>query len=372
MAKIILVTEKLNPTAVRLAEALRSQQHQVTVVSSRDEEAALPADVSLLRPFEKWSLFEALRLVPVLVGLNPQVVHILLEEDRLNVAQIFLSAVSKALPNCVLTTSVLHIRHGLRLRNPVRYLLQESDVVTCSSVESLGALRGLNVKSPRQGRGLLPPVLDFSEDTESAHHFGPASELQAQLEGKKYVVMPFFETRFDATQPVFRRLLLLAAQRHVVLLGSFTAWSVRDRKRFQAWMNAQGLGSQWTLSGEMSAGDVRRLLASAEAFLIAGLSLSPREITEYFLRGVQAGTTIILDDRESTLHADLWRHGENCWILPKDHLFSSLQALLAKGSLHLAQSLPVELNLQRDLIDAPLNELNRLYNRALSQKHTGG
>jgi hypothetical protein len=369
MAKILLVTENLTPTAIRLATALRHQQHQVTLLTSKDEDAELPDGIELMRPFKRWSFSEGLRLAPLIYGMNPEIMHLVLEQDQMKPAQMVLSLIAKTLPHCVLTTSLLHIRQGLRRRNPVRYLLQESDVVTCPSVEALGSLRGIRVKSRRQGRGILPPVLNFSEDNSPAERFGPTADLAKSLLGKNYFVMPFIESEFDPSRGAFRRLTLLAAHRHVVLLGSQSSWTLRERKKFQAWMDAKGLASQWTLTGELGQADLRRLLSHAESFVMAGLSLSPMETTEYFLRGIQAGATLVLDNRQSSLHSDLWRHGENCWILPHDEVISSLQGLLGRGSLRRPQTLPENMSLQRDLIDAPLNELNRLYNKALSHKH---
>ncbi|MBX2988717.1 MAG: hypothetical protein KF802_12550 [Bdellovibrionaceae bacterium] len=370
MAKVLLVTEKLTPTAHRLALSLRQQHHQVTLLTSRDEDAALPDGIELLRPFRQWSFFEGMRVLPVIYGLQPQIVHLVLEEDQLKPAQILISLTAKTLPHCVLTTSLLHIRRGLRRRNPVRYLLQESDIVTCPTVESLGAMRGLAVKSTRQGRGLLPPVLDMRDDEDNGSPFTPGVELQKNLADEPYVVLPFFESAFDPQQAPFRRLALLAQHRHVVMLGSCADWSLRERKLFQAWMQAQGLDHRWTLSGDLSAADQRRLLSHSEAFCLAGLNLTAQESTEYFLRAIRAGATLILDDKQAALHGDLWKNGDNCWVVPKEPLIPALQQLLTRdGSLRRPQSLPQDLNLHRDLIDAPMNELNRLYNKALAHKH---
>lgn len=369
MAKILLVAERLTPTVVKLTTALRHQQHQVTVITSRDEDAVLPAGVEVLQPFRKWSATEGARLVPIVVGLNPQIVHLVLEEDRLNAGQILLSVLAKLIPQTVLTTSLLGIRSGLRRRNPVRYLLQESDVVTCPSVETLGALRGLNVKSVRQGRGILPPVLDFDTEEDVSERSSSAAEMLRRLGNSKFFVTPFSEPAFDPRKIAFRRLLLLAAQAQVVLLGSFTGWALRDRKRFEAWMREQGLGEQWTLSGPLGRSDLRRLLAKSEALVLAGHSLSPLETTEYFLHALQSGATMVLDGRQAMIHSDLWRHGENCWIVPNDDLLNRLQAVVSGDSLKRPQMLPEDSRLQRELVDAPLNELNRLYNKALSLKH---
>lgn len=367
MAKIVLIAETLSPTVAGLAGALRSQQHQVTVLTEKNTEVSPPEGVELWACFEKWSLVEAVRVAPVLFGMNPQVLHFVLEKDRMNRAQMALAALSKALPHCVLTTSLLHLERGLKRSNPVRYLLQESDIITCPSVEVMGRLRGLNMRRVRQGRGILPPVLNFSEDRNSPSYL-PA-ELAAAVESKAYVVVPFFEREFQPSAMPFRRLALMAAHRHVVMLGSQSDWSLRERKRFQTWMTEQGLETRWTLTGPLEPGEQKRLLTKAEALVLAGLKLSPLEITEYDLRALQAKTTLILDDRQSTIHSELWRNEVNCWILPQPELLSRLQELLQKPDLRLEHDLPQSLTLNRDLVDAPLNELNRLYNKALAQKH---
>lgn len=368
MAKILLVSKKLSPTCLRLTVALRHQQHQVSVLTSRGEDARFPEGVECMTPFRTWSLVEGLRWLPALLALQPQIIHLILDEDDLSGVQAVLSMAAKGLPNTVLTTSLLSIKQGLRRRNPVRYLLQESDIVTCPSVETLGALRGLRIRSTRQGRGILPPALDFSDEAaeaQSAH----AAELERTLRGRDYLVMPFFELSFDPSRRAFDRLALMAAHRHVVLLGSFSNWTLRERRLFQRWMREQGLDTQWTLSGPLNRLEGRRLLAGAEALVLAGTPMSPFEATEFFLRSLQAGTTPVLDDKQASIHSELWKHGENCWILPSGEIHHRLNKLLQQGTLKRPASLPINLSLHRDLIDAPLNELNRLYNRALANRH---
>ena len=367
MAKVLLVSQRLTPTAIRLATSLHQQQRQVTLVTSFEEEADLPPQISVMRPFKTWSTREALRLIPLISLMRPQIIHLLLDDDQMKPAEMILALLAKTLPRCLLSTSLLHIHKGLHRRNPVRYLLQESDVVTCASVDALGALRGLNVRHRRQGRGLLPPMMNFQEFEGSTSKTPAGGELQRILPNP-YLVLPFSENAFRETHPFYRRLKLLSSHRHVVLLGSFASWPLRERKRFQAWTEERGLASQWTLSGEMSLGDQRRLLANAEGLVMAGLGLSPLEVTELFLKALQAGTNLIMDDRQSLIHSNLWRHGESCWILRADNLPHDLEKLLAAGPLKKLSPLPESLGLHRDLVDGPLNELNRLYNKALSHK----
>ncbi|HRO68125.1 MAG TPA: hypothetical protein PL182_11220, partial [Pseudobdellovibrionaceae bacterium] len=107
MAKILLVSQRLTPTAIRLATSLHHQQHQVTLITSDEEDAGLPAAVVLMRPFKKWSFREALRLTPLIYMMGPQIVHLVLKEDRMSPAEVFLSLLAKTLPNCILTTSLM-------------------------------------------------------------------------------------------------------------------------------------------------------------------------------------------------------------------------------------------------------------------------
>lgn len=368
MAKILLVSKKLSPTCLRLTMALRHQQHQVSVLTSMGEDARFPDGVECMTPFRSWSLLEGLRWLPALLTLQPQIIHLILDEDDLSGVQAVLSMAAKGLPNTVLTTSLLSIKQGLRRRNPVRYLLQESDIVTCPSVESLGSLRGLRIRSTRQGRGILPPAIDFSDEGTEAPS-GHLAELEKSLHGRDYLVMPFFEMDFDPSKAAFDRLAMMASHRHVVLLGSFSNWTLRERRLFQRWMQDQGLGTQWTLTGPLGRAESRKILAGAEALVLAGTPMSPFEATEFFLRTLQAGATPVLDEKQASIHSELWKHGENCWILPHGEINRRLNRLLNQGSLKRPASLPINLSLHRDLIDAPLNELNRLYNRALANRH---
>ena len=78
---------------------------------------------------------------------------------------------------------------------------------------------------------------------------------------------------------------------------------------------------------------------------------------------IDATSTLILDSHQELLHAPLWRNGQNCWIQnePAPQFF-------AGKNLKLSYELDRHSVERKDLVDAPLNELNRLYNKALSQK----
>lgn len=365
MAKIILVSKHVNATSWQLAQALRSQQHEVVLLTSHGEEPPDASGIEFMGFFKRWSFLEGLRIIPGLFGLHPQILHLLLDEDKMNPAQMILSTFAKSHPSCVLTTSLLNIRHGLSRRNPVRYLLEESDIVTCPTVEALGQLRGLNVRSTRQGRGILPPVIDLKGDLKKEDS-AEEEHLAHNLMDGEFVVMPFRESRFKPESQAFIRIRTIAQKHKVLLWGTYAHWSLRDRKKFALWMDEFGCGKHWAVTGSMNPRLSHLLLKKSTALILAGQNLTPVEMTEYYMRAIESQAVLILDTKQSSVHSDLWKNTVNCWILDHHHLHRDLVKLLARPHLHLPESLSEQLAKDRHLIDSSLNELNRLYNRALN------
>ncbi len=366
MAKIILVSKHVNATSWQLAQALKAQQHEVVLLTSHGEVPEDTSGIEFMGYFKRWSLLEGLRIIPGLFGLQPQILHILLEDDKMNPAQMVLSTFAKSHPTCVLTTSLLNIRYGLSRRNPVRYLIEESDIITCPTVETLGQLRGLNVRSTRQGRGILPPVLDLKNEATDVMSDEDDERFLFGLDQEPYVVVPFREASFAPESDSFVRIRTLAQKYKVVLWGSYSHWSLRERKKFAAWMDEFQCGSHWSVTGPLSQPLGRLLLEKSSAFVLAGQNLSPVEMTEYYMRAIQSHAVLVLDSKQTSIHSDLWKNTVNCWVLNHHHLQRDLIKLLAKPHLRLPESLSEQLAEDRHLIDSSLNELNRLYNRALN------
>ncbi|HWU43455.1 MAG TPA: hypothetical protein VN132_08455, partial [Bdellovibrio sp.] len=310
MAKIILVSKHVTPTSWQLAQALRSQQHEVVILTSRNEE---PLDdlhnIQFMAYFKKWNFLEGLKIIPGLFGLQPQILHLILDDDRMNRAQMLLSTFAKSHPSCVLTTSLLNIRFGLRRTNPVRYLVEESDIVTCPTVEALGQLRGLNVRANQQGRGILAPALDFRNGSlEDLYADGSEARLIADLADEKYFVVPFRQPHFNPESENLIRIRTLAQKHKVVLWGSYSHWSLRDRKQFAGWMAHFECEKRWVVTGSMPVHLSRYLLENATAFVLAGQKFTPVEMTEYYMRAIQSQAVMILDSRQTSVHSDLWKN----------------------------------------------------------------
>lgn len=179
--------------------------------------------------------------------------------------------------------------------------------------------------------------------------------------------MPFDESYFSEGSEILKRAAVLAVQRPILLLGSLSQWSHSDRRKLEQWLQDLGVSRNWMMSGDLTAGQQIGVLAACDALMIAGLPLSPLEVTHYQVKSLKADCTLIIDDRQASIHADLWKNQKNCWILRREEIQREMRELLQKEHLKLpALDQPLQ---NRNLFDAPLNELSRLYNRALSQQH---
>ena len=375
MAKVILVAEKVNSTSWPLALSLKAQQHEVIFLTSYGEEAPNADGIRFMAYFKKWTLLEALRILPMIFSYEPQILHLILDNKRLKGAHAILASYAKSHPMMVLTTSLLHLERRLRPGNPMRLLLQESDIVTCPSVESLAKLRGLNVRSKKQGRGILPPALDLYESSllEEPRYEDPEAEIIAEenwthhLKDNPYFVVPFFERRFSPETLFFLRLRKIAESHFVVLMGSNHDWTLRSRKQFELWMEKQGLGDRWMFSGALPRNLEKELLKHCLCLILAGLKLNPEEISQFYLKAIQYDTALVFDSKQASVHAHLWQRNVNCWILHHETLDKELREFLNRDDFRPPESLKTKLNQDRHLTDTPLNELNRLYTRALAQ-----
>jgi hypothetical protein len=373
MAKVILVSDKVNSTSWPLALSLRAQQHEVVFLTSFGESVEDDHGIRFLPFFKRWSFLEAVRLIPRLFTYEPQILHFILENTRVQPAFAVLATYAKSHPMMILTTSLLHLERRLHPRNPMRWLLQESDIVTCPSVEALAKLRGLNVRSKKQGRGILPPALDLYENsllTDDAVE-EPASITQKhwseKLHQAPYFVVPCYEKGFSKEAPFFKRLRKIAEIHFVVLLGTNQEWPLRHRRQFEQWMDEEGLGECWMFSGDLSANQEKELLRETQSLILAGLPLNPEEISQFYLRAIQCNTPLVLDSKQASVHAHLWQKNVNCWILSYEYLEKELREFLQRDDYRPPESLKEMLTQDRHLTDTPVNELNRLYTRALAQ-----
>ncbi|HND86217.1 MAG TPA: hypothetical protein PLU50_10430, partial [Pseudobdellovibrionaceae bacterium] len=295
MASILLVCMDLNTTTENLIKTLKAQSHEVTILTSKEASNQYDntLNLNLMGFFDRFTLVESLKAIPLVLNLRPQIIYFFLEEDRAPVSLMTLALVAKNFGGIVVCTSLMNIRFGLHKFNPVRYIIAESDVVTCPTVETLAELRGLQVRSRKQGRSILPPGLEIPKTSLT---FARPSDAEGE---KDFFVIPFLEPRFAPHKSFFRRLKLCAQKYRVILWGSYDHWPLRERKAFAHWMKESGLQTRWRVTGQMEDDEALTILNQAKAVVLAGIDLSPIEINEIFAHAIQAKAKIALDSSQS-------------------------------------------------------------------------
>lgn len=351
MAKIALITSQISASSWKLAHDLRAQNHQVTIITSYGEEPIGDLlNIEFLTYFKNWSFWEGVRLIPVLIAQQFNVMHFFLGEDKLNNAIVALATFAKRNPEMIVATSLLHIHRGLGRRNIARYLVESSDILTLANTSMLGHLRGLNIAPTHQGRGILPPtLLTTSQDS-------PTVNLKFK-NTHKTVIVPLQSPRFDPTSQFFQALKILSNTFNLVLWGETDTWPLREKKQLARFFS--GEPTEWRIYPGQD-------FPLADGIFMAGLSYSPSELTELYRRCISSKMSLIIDSQQAFTHGELWKHKVNAWILDQRQILKDLSHILGQDE-PLCPPPDSGLVLHQHLVDTSLNDLNRLYNKALSQ-----
>lgn len=366
MAKILFISQKIDQTSWSLATSLKMQGNEIHFLTTKNQDVpAQNSSIEILSFFKKWNSLEALRFIPFFLMGRYDAVHFLLEDDELNSAQSILSTLTLSMNHVLVSTSLLNITIGLSRRNPVRYLLERSHLVTAPTVEMLAQLRGLNVKNQKQLRGVLPPVISFHKEIQQQDDSNKISQLLLATKEKKYIVVPLLNPEHQSHKKFLPPLIQLSHHYFIVFVGTLGKYSVAERKLWEKNIS-DVIGEHWCLSGDLNSNDETSLLQQATAIYIAGQDLSPMTMTYWLGRSAETNVALMVDDRQTRLYPGLWEHQNNSWIFSRLDLAADIERWLKTGPPHLSSSLSESLRQRQELLDAPLNELHRLYNRLIS------
>lgn len=362
MSKIVLLSRNIKHTTWPLAVSLQAQQHQVYLITDRKAEIDNVSGIEVLSYFKNWSLLEALRILPTLLAINPQIFHLVLEKDEISKAEILLSYMAQSFPRCIVTTSLLDLRKGIRENHWIKSLVEKSDVVTFPSLEAWGHLRGLNIRNRRQNRGLMPPLVGLPAKLNPS--FEHSGEIKAWIRQRSTLAMPLISEQDINSKEIGELLQRLAVKYHLLFLGTFKEWSLSARKKWTH--RLKKLGIHWIVSETVNYSQGQKLIESCEGLWLAGLPLSPIEYTENLWMSWGARVPVVIDLTQASMHAGLWQDSVNSHIIKTQSWKQDLDKLLSKRSLELPNLLSPQTS--RSLLDNSTNDLSRLYNKALSEK----
>lgn len=367
MAKILVVARELNEATWSFTKALRNQGHTLVILTSKGtlSETSDP-HIQVHFYFKKWTFLESLQYVPFLFKENFEIVHFYIEDEDFGFAQVGLLAILNWDPSLLISTSVMNLNLELKRFSSLRWLLERSDLVTTSTLEMMAALRGLNIRNRQQTRGLLPPFLDLS--TKTSQHKKESSPLldSSLLKNKPFLVIPV-DTVLSLEKGYLQELSELATRIHLVFCFVQSEIPLHQKKRLEALLNHH-IGSRWAFSFNSNEERFITLASKSNGILLAGQNFKPLEFSKWVRWSFVARVAPLIDDEQSKMYSALWEDQINCKIFRRYHLQKDYhlwaRSLVQFKKIDLGQSL----SQKKEIMDAPVNQLQRLYNKALSRK----
>ncbi|PIS10438.1 MAG: hypothetical protein COT73_09370 [Bdellovibrio sp. CG10_big_fil_rev_8_21_14_0_10_47_8] len=345
MAKIAILSQKITPQVLGLAQALQFHRHEITLVTSYQEPVPDGTDYPVLTYFKTWSAWEALRLFPKLLAQAPQVWHFVfsdMTEERPSGAHFVLAQLAKALPHRVVASSFYDNLHGISTSR-MAPLTKSCDIVTTASRENLMYIKRRSWLNRCCETEVLPPFIfpHPSEDNEVDQELGSLLKSISP-----YLVVPGEEL------PASGAWEMLLPEVNILVCGSRPKSKIRP------------LGFELSQPGVYFAGphlsdsQMSQALAGSLGLLTALDDLSVIELMHLHHLCQQTRTPVLASPRQQEALPGFCVPRRNGFVL--ENGLHSLRYLLSVNSkLELSQA-QFE-SIKTELADSALNELNRLY-----------
>jgi hypothetical protein len=347
MAKVALISKKFSPQLLSLAQALKSHHHDISIITSQSEN--IPDDIgfSVLTYFKKWTILEALRFFPRILGQTPEVWHFVFADTDLEKpsgAHWLLGQMAKALPGRVIVASFYDSLYSLPAQR-IAPFVKVCDIVTTASRENLMYLKRKKWLSRFVETEVLPPFMpQGGNDTE---------EIDLELDQLTKAASPYLVIPSENMPTV--DFSALKGQIQVLVCGSRPAKNVPEGFFFVG-KNLNDIQLLQILKGSLG------LLTAFDEFSVI-------ELLRFHRLCLLTKTPTLANLRQTEALPGFCVHKRNGFVLDQGmsslrNLFSGFNANL--GRLELTQALfePLSAN----LADSALNELNRLYSKVKNQK----
>lgn len=375
MSRILIVTEQLNsPIITSHIESIKNLQHEIIIITSKNQkefDLTLQGlnQVQILYFFNKWSFLEWFKFIPTLLAIKPQLIHFLIETERKLPAQKLLleTCHSFGIP---IFTHFLNLTYINPKSKSLTFFVYKSDLVTCAHRQSLLDLRGLNTFNRKQIRGLIPPVLRMQSEKRISSAFAWSDSVNSFLtKNDKPFIVPFKKEIFDQNNHYWKALSKVLEYKSVLFVGPLDELALAEKKKAEAVMSkiASKHKTQWLYHQTHSYSKSLGMAPRNSIIFIAGMPLSIQEISEVFEQAILTEHLLIIDEFQAELYSGLWKNKSNAIILSTYQLIKELEHLLKYKewndfnfkALNSAQ-------IKSEIMDAPINEFNRLLNKVLS------
>ena len=345
MAKIALLTRKLTPQALGLAQALRFHHHDVTIMTSVNEVVPDNLGYPVLTYFKRWSALEAIKFFPRILGQAPDIWHFVFSEtetEKPSGAHWILATLAKALPGRVVAgsfyDSIFEIP-GHRLAP----FTKACDIVTTATRENLMYLKRRGWLGKYTETEVLPPFVASSGWDEKTSQDQDLVQLISAIQ--PFLLLP------SEHLPVLDWSEILSCM-NVVICGP------RPQKPIKALGFRDFPKGLYFIGHHISDGQMLQLLRGSRGLLTAPDEYSVIELLHFHRLCFQTKSPILANIRQTEALPGFCIHNRNGFLL--DQNLKTLKKLLADNEkLELAQATFEPL--KSDITDSALNELNRLY-----------
>jgi hypothetical protein len=345
MSRIALITKKLHPQVINLAQQLVLHRHDVVVITGREQTPQNPTEFEIIYPFKKWSALEAIRLFPRLLGQMPDVFHFVFTEpnETPTMAHFILSRLVLPIPRRVIASSFFHSPSEMS-HFRLKYFLPASQLVTWgTSAHLLRARRSLKI-SRNTVSEVLPPLSPFSGNQAAQ----PSHEIQylCQSFGKYFLIPGGPESFFDR-----------------VNLGEFHF----DEKYKLVFLSARPDERKQNIEvfylHDLPSPDLEYAICKAKGILLSFSDLSLLELMQYYQWSASSKTPLLVRPQQTEMFPGLVKDQKTGWVLHNGE--RSLRELIRQNPLLRLPKKPDE-EPSFEIIDSTMNELNRLYNKAIA------
>lgn len=378
MSRILIVTEQLNsPIIAAHIESIKNLQHEIVIVTSQNQkDFALEShglqNVQVLYFFRRWNLAEWFRFIPSLISTRPQLIHFLIETERNLIAQKLLAETCHSF-NIPVFTHFLNLTYINPKSKNLKFFVYKSDLVTCAHRQSLLDLRGLSTFNRKQIRGLIPPVLRMriEKNNQESNHISDSINTFIEKNPAPFI-LPFKAEILNPESYSWKILTKILEYQSILFIGNLETLEASKKKRAESellkW--TQKKKSHWIYLQTKSYAHSISLVPKNSVIFLAGLPLTIQEISEIFEQAILAEHLLIIDEFQAELYSGLWQNKRNALILSNYQLVKELDHLLRfdEWKSFNFQALNSS-QIRSEIMDAPINEFNRLLNKVLSTNY---
>lgn len=346
MAKVALITQKITPEVLGLAQALKMHRHDLMLITSASEIVPDNLGFPVLTFFKRWSGLEALQFFPRLLGQAPDIWHFVFSEssEKPKMAHWMLAQFARALPRRVVASTFYDSLLDLPATR-LSAFVKACDIVTTGTRESLMYLKRRGWLNRFAETEVLPPFITHQPAWEE-------QEIDSDIHSLSQSIQPYLVIPSERLPDLEWKSIM--GQMNLVVCGSRPEGPIKPLGFKDVPVGIYYVGHR------LSDAQMVQLLRGSKGLLAAFENFSVIELLHLHRLCTTAKTSILGTARQTEALPGFCLHGRNGFVM--DQSLKSLKLLLQDNqNLELSQAQFEHIRL--DLTDSALNELNRLYSK---------